>query len=160
MNTENANQAPQAYQAPKYKSQTTARNVPVWVWGIGVLLLVALAFSSYRMVQGQQRLAQSEKEVMQAREATATAEAAKASLEKELATLKQSQTASEATIEKLKGEIADTNSRLEAAAADAEKQKNMAAELQQLVLQYKEQAERAATAPATQPTTTPATQPQ
>lgn len=77
--------------------------MPGWVWGVGILLLIAIAFTGYRMVQSQQQLA----------DVQAALETAKTKAGEEVEELKKKAADLGAELESLKNERGELQSSLE-----------------------------------------------
>jgi chromosome segregation ATPase len=149
--------------------QAAISTLPAWGWGLGAVMLVALFFTYYQMVQVQQRLVIGNHELADMRKAVTTAQAARVEMVKEVSSLKESLTTAQAArvemvkedsslkenltvaktrLSRLEGELKDAIGKLELALAESKKHK-IAAEKQQILVQkYEEEAKRAATQPA------------
>lgn len=97
--------------------------MPGWAWGVGILLLIAIAFTGYRMVQSQQQLG-SVQAALEAAENKAKEEAAKlekkaTDLGSELETLKNERGELQAKLEKAASEISKLKDELKEALAKA-----------------------------------------
>jgi septal ring factor EnvC (AmiA/AmiB activator) len=145
--------------------QAVISALPAWSWGLGAVMLVALFFTYYQMVQAQQRLDQANseladmrnavteaqdtrekmvKEVSSLKEDLTAAQDAREKMVKEVSSLKEDLTAAKTRLSSLEDELKDATGKLELALAESKKQKMAAQEQQKLAKQYKEEAERAA----------------
>jgi septal ring factor EnvC (AmiA/AmiB activator) len=145
--------------------QAANSTLPAWSWGLGAIMLIALFFAYYQMVQAQQRLDLANHEIAAMRKAATEAQDARVEMVKavsslkenlteaqdarvemvkEVSSLKENLTEAKIRLSSLEGELKDATGRLELALAESKKQKMAAQEQQKLAQQYKEEAERAA----------------
>ena len=128
--------------------QAAISTLPAWGWGLGAVMLVALFFTYYQMVQVQQRLVIGNHELADMRKAVTTARNARVEMVKEVSSLKENLTLAKTRLSRLEGELKDATGKLELVLAESKKHK-MAAEKQKILIQkYEEEAKRAATQPA------------
>ena len=139
--------------------QAAKPTLPAWIWGLGAILLIALIYTSYQMVQAQQGLEQAHNELAGMREAATGAQDTQTKLVKEVSSLEKNLMAARKSLRKLKGEFKDANSKakgklkaantkVKLALAESKKQKLAAEKQQKLAQKYKEEARRAAAPPA------------
>ena len=124
--------------------QAVISALPAWSWGLGAVMLVALFFTYYQMVQAQQRLDQANSELADMRNAVTEAQDTREKMVKEVSSLKENLTTAKTRLSRLEDELKDATGKLELALAESKKQKMAAQEQQKLAKQYKEEAERAA----------------
>ena len=118
--------------------QAVISALPAWSWGLGAVMLVALFFTYYQMVQAQQRLDQANSELADMRNAVTEAQDAREKMVKEVSNLKENLTAAKTRLSSLDDELKDATGKLELALAESKKQKMAAQEQQKLAKQYKE----------------------
>ncbi len=127
--------------------------LPVWIWGLGTVLLIALIYISYQMVQTQHRLDLTNSELADIRKGVTEAQDTRAKLVKEVSSLNKMMTAFETGLSrqkgelkdantKVEGELKDANSRLELALAESKKHKIAAEKQQKLALRFKQEGEK------------------
>ena len=129
--------------------------LPAWIWGLGAILLIALIYTSYQMVQAQQGLEQAHNELAGMREAATGAQDTQTKLVKEVSSLKKNLMAARKSLRKLKGELKDANSKakgklkaantkVKRALAESKKQKMAGEKQQKMALRFKQEGEKQA----------------
>ena len=122
--------------------------LPVWIWGLGTVLLIALIYISYQMVQTQHRLDLTNSELADIRKAVTEAQDTRAKLVKEVSSLNKKMRLGGLEDElkdantKLEGELKDANTKLELALAESKKHEIAAEKQQKLALRFKQEGEK------------------
>lgn len=91
-----------------------------WGWGLAVLLLITVAFTSHELTQTQQQLEKTEREVASVRVAKTSSSTSHPDIAKIIDSLEQVKSASALRAEELKRVLSAINGRLEAALEKAE----------------------------------------
>jgi chromosome segregation ATPase len=97
--------------------QAAISTLPAWGWGLGAVMLVALFFTYYQMVQVQQRLVIGNHELADMRKAVTTAQAARVEMVKEVSSLKESLTTAQAARVEMVKEVSSLKENLTTAQA-------------------------------------------
>ena len=122
--------------------------LPVWIWGLGTVLLIALIYISYQMVQTQHRLDLTNSELADIRKAVTEAQDTRAKLIKEVSSLnkKMRLVGLEGELKdantKVEGALKDANTKLELALAESKKHEIAAEKQQKLALRFKQEGEK------------------